>query len=245
MTDLQPSWVLGRRSYGDNGLLVEFFAGGDGRCGAVARGVFRRKPGGNLAALLQPFRPLLIKLTGRGELKTLAAVEAPTAGYTLRAESLISGLYLNELLTRVLPRFDPHPALFLQYGEAVQALQQGPPELALRRFELVLLGELGYRIQWSIDESGEPISAAKLYLYEVGRGFVVKTTQDSVHGRPGIPGRVLLGIDDALTTSELLDDEALPFMKSVTRSAVSALTAGRPINSRGILRSLKQPSAHS
>ena len=80
MTDLQPSWVLGRKNYGDNGLLVEFFTAVDCRCGAVAKGAFRRQPGGNLAALLQPFQPLLIKLSGRGDLRTLIAAEAPTPG---------------------------------------------------------------------------------------------------------------------------------------------------------------------
>jgi len=245
VTDLQPSWVLGRKNYGDNGLLVEFFTAVDGRCGAVAKGAFRRKPGGNLAALLQPFHPLLIKLSGRGELKTLISAEAPTPGYTLRAESLMSGLYLNELLTRVLPRFDPHPSLFVHYGETVERLQAGPPDLALRRFELVLLAELGYRVDWAVDELGDPITEAALYRYEAGRGFVAVPAAESLDQRQGIRGINLLCIEQALQEGQTPDSVSLSIMKVVTRSAVSALTAGRPIHSRNILRSLRKPSTLS
>ena len=46
---MQPAWVLGRRNYGDNGLLVELFMADGGRSSAVAKGVFRRKAGGSLA----------------------------------------------------------------------------------------------------------------------------------------------------------------------------------------------------
>lgn len=245
MTDLQPSWVLGRKNYGDNGMLVEFFSAVDGRCGAIAKGAFRRKPGGNLAALLQPFHPLLIKLSGRGELRTLVSAEAPTLGYTLRAESLMSGLYLNELLTRVLPRFDPHPSLFVFYGETVEALQTGPPDLALRRFELVLLKELGYRVDWAVDDLGDPILEAALYRYEAGRGFVAISAAEPLDERQGIRGKSLLYIAQVLQQEQAPDSVSLSIMKAVTRSAVSVLTAGRPIHSRSILRSLRKPSTIS
>ena len=71
MSTAQPAWVLSRRSYGDSGMLVEFFSAELGRCGAVVRGAHRRKRGGSLASLLQPFHPLLITFAGRSELKTL------------------------------------------------------------------------------------------------------------------------------------------------------------------------------
>ena len=98
MTAQQPAWVLSRKAYGDNGLLVEFFTAEWGRCGAVVRGAHRKKRGGSLATLLQPFQPLLVSLMGKGELKSLRQAEAPSAGVLLRGESLMSGLYLNELL---------------------------------------------------------------------------------------------------------------------------------------------------
>ncbi len=59
MTTQQPAWVLSRKAYGDNGLLVEFFTADWGRCGAVVKGAHRKS---EVAAshALQPFQPLLV-----------------------------------------------------------------------------------------------------------------------------------------------------------------------------------------
>ena len=122
MSEAQPAWVLSRKNYGDNGLLVEFFSADLGRCGAIVRGAHRRKQGGSLASLLQPFHPLLITLAGRGELKSLRMAEAPAPGYLLRGDAMMSGLYLNELLARILPRFGPRPTRFVAYGRQVKSL---------------------------------------------------------------------------------------------------------------------------
>ena len=118
----QPAWVLSRKNYGDNGLLVEFFTLEMGRCGAIVRGAHRRKRGGSLAALLQPFCPLLIGLAGRGDLKTLRMAEAlqrvtPSRGTLERAVS-------QRLLART-SRFDVLPSLFMSYGRAIESLSQG------------------------------------------------------------------------------------------------------------------------
>ena len=172
MITAQPAWVLSRQSYGDSGMLVEFFSAELGRCGAVVRGAHRRKRGGSLASLLQPFCPLLITFVGRSELKTLRSAEAPGPGYFLRGDALMSGLYLNELLVRSLPRMDVSPSLFLAYGQTIESLHEGVGEESLRRFELVLLSELGYSVAWDSDEQREPIKAEAHYRFEVDRGFV-------------------------------------------------------------------------
>ena len=173
MTAPQPAWVLSRKAHGDNGLLVEFFTAEWGRCGAVVRGAHRKKRGGSFAALLQPFQPLLISLVGKGELKNLRQAEAPSARVLLKGESLISGLYLNELLSRVVPRFDVMPSVFVEYSRTVENLHGAPIEGTLRRFELLLLAEMGYRINLLTDEHGESIRPLVHYRFEVERGFCV------------------------------------------------------------------------
>lgn len=62
-----------------------------------ARG--RRSP---LKGALQPFTPLLIRWSGRGEIKTLRDAEPISLALPLTGTVLYSGLYLNELLSRVL-----------------------------------------------------------------------------------------------------------------------------------------------
>ena len=240
MSTAQPAWVLSRQSYGDNGMLVEFFSAELGRCGAVVRGAHRRKRGGSLASLLQPFHPLLITFAGRSELKTLRSAEAPRPGYLLRGDALMSGLYLNELLGRSLPRMDVSPALFLAYGQAIESLYEGAGEKSLRRFELVLLSELGYRVAWDSDEQREPIRAEAHYRFEVGRGFCVADGSDAeTRGDRLLPGADIIRLGQWWEGAGPLGNEELSLLKRVTRVAVSQLTGGRVIQTREVFKDLK------
>ncbi len=241
---MQPAWVLGRRNYGDNGLLVELFMADGGRSSAVAKGVFRRKAGGSLASLLQPFHPLLVRLAGRGELKTLVTVESPVPAYVLHGDHLLSGLYLNELMIRVLPRFDPYPVVFMGYGEAIESLQSAVGEIALRRFELILLSELGYRIDWWLDGNQDPIQEPMDYLYHPSQGFMPVTPPQSVAAsNKRIPGGVIHAVRSWLDDGVIPEKSELHLVKDVTRAAIAQLTQGRSLNSRAIFRSLRRPSA--
>jgi DNA repair protein RecO (recombination protein O) len=61
-------------------------------------------------------------------------------------DALLSGLYLNELLLRLMARADPHAALFDAYAGVVRVLasEHGDAlEPVLRSFELLLLREIG------------------------------------------------------------------------------------------------------
>ena len=82
VTNEQPAWVL-RGKTGDNGLLVEFFTAEWGRCGAVVRGAHRKKRGGSLASLLQPFQPCS-SVWLRWRVEDCWQVEAPSPGFSLR-----------------------------------------------------------------------------------------------------------------------------------------------------------------
>ena len=241
MNNEQPAWVLSRKSYGDNGLLVEIFGAVSGRCSGVVRGAHRKRRGGSMASLLQPFQPLLISLVGRSELKAVRQVESASVGYRLRGDALMSGLYLNELLTRVLPRFDVMPELFAAYGRAIDSLNETAPDQTLRRFELSLLTSLGYQINWVTDDCGEPIQLASRYRYESERGFCgVPVGSDR-------PGEVLLYTGEQIASfarwSEAdapLSREALQRLKGITRIALSQLMAGRALHTRSLFRGLKQ-----
>ena len=241
---MQPAWVLSRKNYGDSGLLLELLTAEGGRCSAIARGAFRRKSGGSLASLLQPFHPLLVRLAGRGELKTLAAAESPTAACSLRGDALLSGLYLNELLIRLLPRFDPCPSVFVSYGEAIESLSAASGEIALRRFELSLLTELGYRIDWWVDVNQDVIEDRVDYLYEPGQGFVPGSLSlPASQTDRRVPGSAIRLIGEWLDGTVSLQKEEQLMLKDVTRAALAQLTQGRGLNSRDIFRALRRTKA--
>ena len=106
----QPAYVLHSRSYKESSSLVDLLTP-QGRTRAVLRGA-RGKAG----SLVRPFIPLELELRGRSELKTVARLEAAGTPNMLSGDALFSGLYLNELLIRLLPAEDAHPLLFEQYA---------------------------------------------------------------------------------------------------------------------------------
>ena len=161
---LEPAWILSVRPYRETSALVEAFARQSGRTGLVARGV--RSARNRLRGVLQPFQPVLLSFSERGELGTLTAAEAGGPPVALRGEAVFSGWYLNELVLRLLQRRDPHPQLFDYYAEALTALPEPGAAAALRRFEKRLLGELGYGLQLP-----EPVERDRWYAFDPESGL--------------------------------------------------------------------------
>ena len=226
---LQRCFVLHRRDYGNTSLLLDLFSAEAGRLPVLAKGAKRGRAA--LGAILQPFHPLWVSWAGRGEVRTLTSAEAAGTPPALRGQALFCGLYLNELLTRLLERGDPHPALFAFYHAALQDLAGGAHlETGLRQFELRLLGELGYGPL--LDQADEgPIRA-----------------EDRYHCAPGQPPRrVRAGEGDAqalhgATLLALVAGETLgeAWMAREARDLLRRLLAPhlgtRPLKSRELFR---------
>ncbi|MGD8358340.1 MAG: DNA repair protein RecO, partial [Lysobacterales bacterium] len=70
---LEPAYVLHSRAYRETSVLLEVLTRSGGRVGLVARGA--RGARSRWKGSLQPFRPLLIGWSQRGELGTLTAAE--------------------------------------------------------------------------------------------------------------------------------------------------------------------------
>ena len=227
---LQPAYLLHRRPFRDSSQIIELLTAEHGRLSVVARGVRRKARGGSIGAVLQPFVPLLASFTGRAEMKTLTAVEVAGAPYGLRAEAVFSGLYLNELLVRLLHRHDPHPALFARYGDTLDALATAQaPDAALRRFELKLLDELGYSLDLATDAaSGAPLSPDTWYRYETERGLVAISSGQQTD-IPTFPGEDLIAM-----AREDFGGSAGRTAKRLLRQALAAHLGERPLLSRNL-----------
>jgi DNA repair protein RecO (recombination protein O) len=127
-----------------------------------------------MRGMLQSFQPLIATWSGKLELKTLHSLDWAGGLLLLKGEALMCGFYLNELLLRLLPREDPHEALFEYYSLTLKTLSTSQ-DLAttLRRFELKLLQELGYAIPLNVDDSGAIIIDAQTYIYQAEQGAIV------------------------------------------------------------------------
>ena len=226
---LQPAFVLHRRPYRDTSLLLEVFGQDHGRLGLVARGAAGSRS--RLRGLLQPFAPLLLSWTGAGELATLAAAEDAGHPIPLPPNRVLAGLYVNELLLRLLPRLDPHLGLFAAYESRLAELAAADgEEPSLRRFEKRLLDELGYGLTLDCEAaSGAPIVAEEQYCYVLDRGPLAASPSEV--GVP-ISGRGLLALHDGM----LNDPAVLREVKRLTRAALAVQLRGRALKTRELYR---------
>jgi DNA repair protein RecO (recombination protein O) len=229
---LIPAFVLHSRPYRDTSLLLEVFGCEPGRVGLVARGA--RAARSRQRGLLQPFQPLLLSWTARGELGTLTAVESAGAPLPLRGYGLYGAFYVNELLVRLLHRNDPHPELYPVYGDALAGLSRQPdPEPVLRRFEQRLLEALGYGLQLGQDAGGAELDPQILYDYQLEHGPVPLGSDDTARGVK-LSGRSLLAMQE-----ECFDDEQVRRdARRLTRAALDLHLGSTPLKTRAVLRQL-------
>ncbi len=184
---MRAAFLLHRRPYRDTSLLLECLVAGEGRMPLIARGAAN----GRLKGTLQPFQPLMVKWRGRGEVMTLTHAETAEKPLVLKNKLLYCGLYLNELLMRLLPRGDACDNLMQAYWKTLLLLGCSEyPDWELRRFELLLLQESGYGVVLDSTCEGEPVCRDQTYVYHVGLGVI----RDSSTADAMIQGATLLAL---------------------------------------------------
>ena len=229
-------YVLHQHPYRDTSLIVELYTRDYGRMSAFARAA--RGPHSRFSGL-QPFRPLLLSWSGRGEAPSLTAAEADGPPATpLAPDCLLSGFYLNELLLKLTVAHDPQPELYAHYAATLGRLRAGEPlELVLRRFEKRLLELLGYGNELTHEASGRPVVPDGYYHFRPGAGvWPVGAAQSAGAAIAGaVQGRVLL----ALAADEPLHDPAdQKQTRAVLRAALDHCLDGRELHTRTVARAV-------
>ena len=148
----EPAFILHQYDWSESSLILEVFTRHRGRVALAAKGVKRHTS--NFRPVLLPLQPLQLNYTlggdGNADIHTLKGAEWVGGHVMPQGDALWSGMYLNELLLRLLARDDPYAALFDIYAGVVRVLAGQLPgatdaiEPVLRAFELVLLRELGH-----------------------------------------------------------------------------------------------------
>ncbi len=226
--EFQPAYILHTRPYRETSLLLEVFTSDYGRIGIIAKGV--RKPKAKSRGLLQPFVPLLLSCVGRGELLTLKDFDAGGMVILLNGRALVSAFYLNELLMRLLHRWDAHQALFQSYGKALNELKIKKEQEVLRVFEKSLLKALGYELQLIREvETGDLVESDKMYAFDPERGPILIKSQSG--NKSLFKGKSLL----ALHQEALNDLTVLWDAKRLMREALAIHLGNKPLESRKLL----------
>ena len=235
--ELQPAYILHTRPYRDTSLLVDAFTENYGKVSLVARGARgSKKSRNNQRYLLQPFMPILLSWQGNHSLKTLIGVEPARPAIPLTGTRLYSALYVNELLTYLLPQDDPIDASYKDYEQVLSLFvdEACDIELCLRHFEFNLLEALGYGINFHANaDTGQAIESSKQYFLIQQHGFVLAEDHPDIRSTT-FSGQYLL----PLQHRDFSSIETRQYAKLISRLSLQHLLGYRKLKSRELFLKL-------
>ncbi len=233
--DGQAAFVLHAHPFSETSLVLDVFSRDYGRLPLLARGA--RRPRSALRGMLMAFQPLELGWFGGGEVRTLAKAEWLGGLPLLAGRCLLLGYYLNELLVRLLPRDDAHPALFDAYHAALAALAGGGEDAPeLRRFEQSLLRELGYGLTLDVEaHSGQPVSADGWYDFVIERGPVSRVDAGGTAEEPPLRGKTLLD----MAAGDYADPRTRQESKRLMRRLLAHHLGGQALQARRVFMELQ------
>ena len=236
MANTDLAYLLHSRPYQDSSVICDFLLEHHGRVSLLYKGVRKAGKQGAKGRLLQPFSPLAVSFEGRNELKSGRLLEAAGAPVFLVGAQLYSGLYVNELLVRLLHKEEPSPVLFEYYRQVIQSLITLQIEPVLRRFERLLLQELGYELTLQWDVEGDSIHPDAHYLYVPDQGFMptLMANLDQPLRQRCFSGQHLLAIE----RHDYDEPEVAKAAKRLIRLALAPHLGDKPLHSRELFKQL-------
>lgn len=228
--ELNPAFILHRRSYRETSLLLDVFSHTYGRVGLLAKGVRNNKS--SKSEILQPYQSLQLAWSGKGELMTLTMAEANKSAYVLKGKKLIAGFYLNEIIIRLLHQHEAHPDLFNIYDKTLGLLsmETTDAQTVIRIFEKRFLDSIGYGLVLDHDTSGSKIKPESVYYYLAERGPALDI--------PDVPDYIKLSGSTLLAISEEKFDsvQILHEAKALMRFILQKHLGGKPLASRKLYK---------
>jgi DNA repair protein RecO (recombination protein O) len=262
--DSSAGFVLHTYPYRETSLIVETYTRSHGRVVVVAKGA--KRPHSAMRSLLNPFQGLRLTWFGKSEMKTLKTVEHERIYPQLSGAALMSSFYMNELLLKLAHREDAHETLFAAYECALatlaepglaKAARDAPANvpanapanaevraiaIALRKFELALLRDLGYALQLNEDVARHKIDADQSYVYVMERGPMTRAQyrQDVAPGGERdalqLVGKTLLD----MAANDFSDPVTQQQSKQLMRRAINHLLGDKPLHTRQLIRELRE-----
>jgi len=224
---LQQAFCLHSRSYRESSQIVEILTPDHGLISCVRRG--SKKQNGSAGLL---FTPLLVSWSGKGDLFTVIRVEDAGLKQITLPNLCIIGMYLNELVLRLIPKSSPSKEIFNLYQNIVSALDEDDKqEKLLRLFEIELLALIGHGLSLNKEIDHEtPIQKDCIYRYDVGLGPARVAHEGTAWNV--VKGATLLGLQSPLSMDSTCLDEA----KRLMRGIINWHLSNRPLHSREIMQ---------
>jgi len=229
----QPAYILHHRAFRDTSQILEVITPEHGRLSLMSRG--SRGAKSRLKSILQPFCPLIVSWSGKGEMPTLTGAEPQTVKtLSLTGKALPSAFYINELIIKLFHKHDVNERIYFLYESVIRLLaDKNEIEPVLRLFEKQLLEELGFGLNLSVNtETGEAILPNDQYAYYLEHGPVnVLSVHDESYVLK-LSGKSLLDLNENTLDSE----QSLKDAKRLMRVVLNYYLEGKPIKSRELFR---------
>ena len=223
-------YILRTRPYTEASVIVVLFTEHAGRMTCIARPAKLR--GKVQKGHLQAFRLLRLDWQGRSDLSRLTQTDERFR-HRIPAAHLLYGLFLNELLLKLVQAHSVQQSLYTVYQHTLQLLcETEVPMVVVMRFELALLSELGHMPDlWQDDETGDSIVSARAYYYAINIGL--QHTKSNINQNASVPisGELLIAMRQPETMSLEQYESLRYFLDSLWLRIVR-----KPFNSRKLLR---------
>lgn len=217
-------YLIHHRKYRERSHIVHLFTQEHGR----VDGILRQTPP-------PQYQPICLQASGKSELKNFTKLEILNQPVFFHGDAFFAGFYLNEIVLRLCPLEEAMPQTFEQYQLTLLQLQQLASHKQaslflrqiLRQFEHVLLQELGYAIDFSVDANQQEISPFQQYQFQLNDGFlpVSRASRSTLEG-------ALITSMQSYEDGQDFSHEQLQLLGKLYRQMISSLLGDRPLKSR-------------
>ncbi|MBP9787173.1 MAG: DNA repair protein RecO C-terminal domain-containing protein [Acinetobacter sp.] len=217
-------YLIHHRKYREKSHIVHLYTQEYGR----VDGIIRQIPP-------PQYQPIRLQASGKSELKNFTKLEILNQPVFFHGDAFFAGFYLNEILLRLCPLEEAMLRTFEQYQLTLLQLQQlASHESAalflrqiLRQFEHVLLQELGYAIDFSVDASQQEVLPLRHYQFQLNDGFipVAQASRSTIAGS-------LIATMQSYQDGQDFSHEQLQLLGKLYRQMISSLLGDRPLKSR-------------
>lgn len=225
--NLQPAYCMHTRRFRESSQIIDVLTLSHGLISSVRRGSIKNNTSSDYL-----FTPLLISWSGKGDLYTLTHIETVDSKQIVLPDKCILGMYLNELVLKLIPKSSPSKEIFNLYKNIISLLNDDVHhEKLLRLFEVELLSIIGHGLSLDKEMDHEtPIQEDCIYRYDVGVGPAKVMRKSSAWNI--VEGATLLSLQSPLH----MDSSCLKEAKRLMRGIINCHLDSRSLHSREILQ---------
>lgn len=221
---IEQGFMLHQRPFRERSVIAELVTSQHGRLSVLVRGQ---------RLLPRPFTLLDLAWQGRGTLPHLRVCEELRV-FPLQGRRLICGLYLNELVLKLLPQDAVAP-------EVVPTLQEAYSGLAAGADEATVLRRAEWRLLRLVDSGLVYLDATDLhpeshYIYDPEQGLLGPLPESRRHSAPGVVWQSLL-------LEQAIPEEAWRDARDILRVLLQRYLGGKTLNSRQLLQGSVPPGS--